>query len=66
VSPDDNALFWKLLKRSGNDAPAPLLVNTSFNLFGEPLVTRPRDAIRSYFCSGADALVAGSFLLKKR
>jgi carbamoyltransferase len=40
-------------------------VNTSFNLFGEPLVVTPRDAVRSYFCSGTDALVAGNFLLEK-
>jgi len=62
----DNALFWKLLNRSGENAPAPILVNTSFNLFGEPLVVTPRDAVRSYFCSGADVLVAGNFLLEKR
>ncbi len=66
VTSADNPLFWKLLKRSGENAPAPMLVNTSFNLFGEPLVIKPRDAVRSYFCSGADALVAGNFLLKKR
>jgi carbamoyltransferase len=66
VRESDNALFWKLLKRSGENAPAPILVNTSFNLFGEPLVVTPRDAIRSYFCSGTDALVAGNFLLVKR
>jgi carbamoyltransferase len=62
----DNPLFWRLLQRSGENAPAPILVNTSFNLFGEPLVVTPRDAVRSYFCSGADALVAGNFLLEKR
>ncbi len=62
----DNPLFWKLLNRAGENAPAPILVNTSFNLFGEPLVVTPRDAVRSYFCSGADALVAGNFLLEKR
>jgi carbamoyltransferase len=62
----DNPLFWKLLNRAGENAPAPMLVNTSFNLFGEPLVVTPRDAVRSYFCSGADALVAGNFLLEKR
>ena len=66
VRGEDNPLFWKLLKRSAENAPAPLLVNTSFNLFGEPLVISPRDAVRSYFCSGVDALVAGNFLLKKR
>ena len=62
----DNPVFWKLLKHSGEAAPAPLLVNASFNLFGEPLVVTPRDAVRSYFCSGVDALVAGSFLLQKK
>jgi len=65
VSSKDNPLFWNLLKRSRENAPAPILVNTSFNLFGEPLVVKPRDAVRSYFCSGADALVAGNFILKK-
>jgi carbamoyltransferase len=66
VRESDNPFFWKLLKRSGENAPAPMLVNTSFNLFGEPLVVTPRDAIRSYSCSGTDALVAGNFLLVKR
>jgi len=42
-----------------------MLVNASFNLFGEPLVASPRDAIRSYFCSGIDALIIGSFSLVK-
>jgi carbamoyltransferase len=65
VSASDSPLFWRLLKRSGEKGPAPMLVNTSFNLFAEPLVVRPRDAVRSYFCSGADALIAGSFLLVK-
>jgi carbamoyltransferase len=65
VSAAENPLFWRLLKRSGEKGAAPMLVNTSFNLFGEPLVIRPREAVRSYFCSGVDALVAGSFLLAK-
>jgi carbamoyltransferase len=65
VSRTSNPLFWQLIKRSGANAPAPLLVNTSFNLFGEPLVVTPRDAVRSYFCSGTDALVIGNFILKK-
>jgi carbamoyltransferase len=65
VSRASNPLFWQLIKRSGANAPAPLLVNTSFNLFGEPSVVTPRDAVRSYFCSGTDALVIGNFILKK-
>lgn len=65
VTADANPLLYKLLKRSEEKAPAPILVNTSFNLFGEPLVVTPRDAVRSYFCSGADALLMGNFLLTK-
>lgn len=60
-----NPLLCRLLERFGQFAPAPMLVNTSFNLFGEPLVVSPRDAVRSYFCSGVDALVIGSFSLAK-
>jgi carbamoyltransferase len=65
VAPGVNPLFTRLLLRFGERAPAPVLLNTSFNLFGEPLVLSPRDAVRSYFCSGVDALVIGSFLLVK-
>jgi carbamoyltransferase len=41
------------------------LLNTSFNMAGEPLVARPQDAVRSYFCSGIDALVMENFVLSK-
>jgi carbamoyltransferase len=60
-----NPLLWRLLELFGQRAQAPMLVNTSFNLFGEPLVVSPRDAVRSYFCSGIDALIIGSFSLAK-
>ncbi|MGB6877115.1 MAG: carbamoyltransferase C-terminal domain-containing protein [Candidatus Acidiferrales bacterium] len=60
-----NPHYWSLLKTFGAQAPAPILLNASFNLFGEPLVVSPRDAVRSYFCSGVDALVIGNFLLVK-
>jgi carbamoyltransferase len=65
VEQRSNPLFWRLLKRFGEQSPAPMLVNTSFNLFGEPLVLTPRDAIRSYFASGLDALVIDTFALSK-
>jgi carbamoyltransferase len=65
VEKSDNPLFWKLLHKFGETAPAPILVNTSFNLFGEPLVTDPRGAVRSFYCAGVDALALGPFLLVK-
>jgi len=65
VEKRSNPLFWALLKRFGEQAPAPMLLNTSFNLFGEPLVVTPRDAMRSYFGSGLDALIIDRFILSK-
>jgi carbamoyltransferase len=60
-----NSLLWELLRRFGEDEPAPILVNTSFNLPGEPPVVRPRDAVRAFFCSGTDAVFVDNFLLTK-
>lgn len=65
VQRETNPRFWSLLNSFGEGAPAPVLVNTSFNLFGEPLVCEPREAIRSFFGSGIDALAMGSFLVAK-
>ena len=43
----------------------PVLYNTSFNLFGEPLVCTPRDAVRSFYSSGIEAMFVGNFFLQK-
>lgn len=65
VEREANPAFWRLLHKFGETAPAPILVNTSFNLFGEPLVTDPRSAVRSFYCAGVDALAIGPFLVVK-
>jgi carbamoyltransferase len=65
VSQEDNPLYWKLLHAAGKKTGLPVLYNTSFNLFGEPLVCTPRDAVRSFYSSGIDALFAGNFYLTK-
>jgi carbamoyltransferase len=65
VEKNSNPGFWRLLSKFGETAPAPVLVNTSFNLFGEPLVSDPREAVRSFYCAGIDALALGSFLVVK-
>jgi carbamoyltransferase len=66
VNRESNPSFWTLLKKFGERSPAPFLINASFNMFGEPLVNSPRDAVRSFYCSGVDALVIGGFLLCKK
>ena len=65
VEREANPRFWRLLHKFGERAPAPVLFNTSFNLFGEPLVSDPREAIRSFYCAGIDALGIGDFLVVK-
>jgi carbamoyltransferase len=65
VSREDNPLFWKLLHAAGKATGLPVLYNTSFNLFGDPLVCTPRDAVRSFYSSGIDAMLVGHFLLEK-
>jgi carbamoyltransferase len=65
VDSESNPRFWRLLQAFGQAAPAPVLVNASYNLFGEPLVVTARDALRSFYCSGTDALVLGNFLVVK-
>ena len=65
VSKEENPLFHSLLIAAGKSTGLPVLYNTSFNLFGAPLVCTPRDAVRSFYSSGIDALFAGSFYLEK-
>jgi carbamoyltransferase len=65
VHREDNPLYWELLQAAGRKSGLPVLYNTSFNLFGEPLVCDPRDAVRSFFSSGIDAMFVGNFFLEK-
>jgi carbamoyltransferase len=60
-----NPLYWNLIREFGDRTGVPVIMNTSFNLRGEPIVCTPTDAIRTFFCSGMDALVIGSFLVEK-
>ncbi|HWQ54751.1 MAG TPA: carbamoyltransferase C-terminal domain-containing protein [Bryobacteraceae bacterium] len=65
VAKEDNPLYWNLLHAAGKSTGLPVLYNTSFNLFGEPLVCTPRDAVRSFYSSGIDAMLVGHFFLQK-
>ncbi len=65
VSKEENPLYHALLMCAGASTGLPVLYNTSFNLFGDPLVCTPRDAVRSFYSSGIDALFAGNFWLEK-
>jgi carbamoyltransferase len=61
----DPALFRRLLKTFGEASGLPVLVNTSFNGFHEPIVCTPRDAVRVFYGTGLDMAVIGNFVLEK-
>ena len=65
VAADTNPRFHALLAAFGRLTGVPVLVNTSFNVRGEPIVCTPRDAIEAFFGTPLDALVIGPFLLVK-
>jgi carbamoyltransferase len=65
VAEADNPLYYRLLKEAGRVTGLPVLYNTSFNLFNDPLVCSPRDAARSFYSSGIDGLFVGNFFLQK-
>src|SRR5207249_5264590 len=65
VNRAQHPVYYDLLRAFQARTGVPVLVNTSFNTRGEPIVCSPRDAIESYLTSPLDALVIGSFLLSK-
>ena len=65
VERDVNPLYWRLIHEFGQRTGVPVVMNTSFNLRGEPIVSSPTDAIRTFFSSGMDALIIGSFVVEK-
>src|SRR5439155_16737422 len=66
INRDQNPAYYDLLRAFEARTGVPVLVNTSFNTRGEPIVCTPRDAVESFWTSPLDALVIGSFLLEKR
>lgn len=58
-------LYHSLIRRVGNRTGVPVVMNTSFNLRGEPIVNTPAEAISTFGRSGLDALVIGRLILHK-
>jgi carbamoyltransferase len=65
VEQDVNPLYYRLIQEFGRRTGVPVIMNTSFNLRGEPIVCTPTDAIRTFYSSGLDALVLGDRLVEK-
>jgi carbamoyltransferase len=60
-----NEPYYDLLHAFHKRTGVPVLVNTSFNTRGEPIVCSPRDAVECFWTSPLDALVIGPFILEK-
>jgi carbamoyltransferase len=65
VSPAGNKRFWDLLKAFEDLTGEALLINTSFNVRGEPVVCTPEEAYRCFMQTGMDMLVIGDFVYHK-
>ena len=65
VQRETNPRLWSLVRAFGDLTGVPMLVNTSFNERGEPIVCTPDDALACYRRSGMDALVMENFVITK-
>ncbi len=66
VNKEINPDYWNLINEFYKLTGVPVLVNTSFNLKGEPIVCTPTDAIRTFYSSGLDVLILGNYLVRKK
>jgi len=62
---ETNARYYDMIKAFGDRTGEYLILNTSFNVKGEPIVCHPREAIKCFFHTGLEALVLGSYVILK-
>lgn len=65
INEQQHSRYYHLLNAFKKITGVPVLINTSFNTLGKPIVCTPRDAIECFWTSPFDALVIGSFILRK-
>lgn len=66
VGPDNNERFYKLLKAVHGETGCPVLLNTSFNVKGQPIVQTPEQAISCFLGTEIDVLALGNFLVEEK
>ena len=66
VTEDWNPLYYRTIKRFEEKHGCPVIINTSFNVRGEPIVGSPEDAYRCFMRTNMDYLIVGNFLLEKK
>jgi carbamoyltransferase len=65
VHKNTNEIYYKLIKKFKEKTNCPVIVNTSFNVRGEPIVNSPKDAFNCFMGTELDTLVIGNFYLEK-
>jgi len=65
VAREENPFYYDVIREFGKLTGVPVVMNTSFNVRGEPIVNTPVDAIRCFYGTGIDALVMPPFLVMK-
>jgi carbamoyltransferase len=65
VRSSDNEIYYDMIRHYAKRTGVPVILNTSFNLKGQPIIESPRDALMTFYGCGLDALVIGNFLVRK-
>jgi carbamoyltransferase len=65
VGQHDHPRYYQLIKKFKELTGVPVVVNTSFNVMGEPIVCAPEHAIRCFYGTGIDRLVIGNYIITK-
>lgn len=65
VRKDVSRNYYNIISEFEKRTSVPIIMNTSFNLAGEPLINTPKEAVRSFYASGIDTLVLGDCLIQK-
>ncbi len=65
VNEEHNPLYYRLIKKFNEEYRCPVIINTSFNVRGEPIVCTPEDAYKCFMQTNMDYLIMSNYLLKK-
>ncbi|MBI4691121.1 MAG: carbamoyltransferase [Nitrospirae bacterium] len=65
VNREDNSMYYDVIRRFYEKTDCPMIINTSFNVRGEPIVCTPEDAYKCFMRTNMDYLVLGDFVLDK-
>ncbi|MCB9865420.1 MAG: carbamoyltransferase [Phycisphaerales bacterium] len=66
VTAEHNGRYYRLIRAFAERTGVPVVINTSFNVRGEPIVCTPRDAINTFVKTGIDAVVMGNFIVTEK